>query len=248
MSFALPRLSERHAKRVDTSVTSHRPTGLGNIASVARCQRHIKKEQCETNRPLWDEWNRRMLSERETHIERTMEAAVVDAKALAHKLGAPDRLRRHGELVAEVANELALEVSGLGVGLQRGFIQCGAFLHDIGKVLVPEELEQAGTRHEEAGEALLLDNGIEPILARVCRTHARWQGQELTLEELLIALADKLWKGKRVDELELLVIDRVASLLTKNRFDVFFQLDSLFERISASGHENLERSLEAPSF
>ena len=182
------------------------------------------------------------------HEEHLVEAAAVDARALMLKLGAPDRLRRHGELVAEAANELVLEVSVLGVNINQEFIQCGAFLHDIGKVISPEELEQAGSSHEEAGEALLLENGIEPILARVCRTHAQWQGRDLTLEELLIALADKLWKGKRVDELELRVIDRVASRLSKERFDLFFQLDTLFERIGAHGHDNLERSLEAPSF
>ena len=139
-------------------------------------------------------------------------------------------------------------MSALGVKLNLEFVRCGAFLHDVGKISSPSELEEPGRDHEAAGEALLQKQGIDPILARVCRSHADWQDPEITLEELLIALADKLWKGKRVADLELRVVDRVAASLSQGRFDIFAQLDTLFENISVNGHQNLERSLEPPTF
>lgn len=66
---------------------------------------------------------------------------------------------------------------------------------------------------------------------------------ECSLEELLIALSDKLWKGKRVEALELEVIDRIAAQLQKNRWDIFQELDTHFERIVVDGDVRLERSV-----
>ena len=58
-----------------------------------------------------------------------------------------------------------------------------------------------------------------------------------------MALSDKLWQGKRVESLELEVIDRIATLLGKERRDVFADLDSQFELISADGNIRLDRSI-----
>ena len=63
-----------------------------------------------------------------------------------------------------------------------------------------------------------------------------------SIEELLIALSDKLWKGKRVEALELCVIDEFASILRVDRWDVFSDLDAVFEDIAAGGYERLQRS------
>ena len=65
---------------------------------------------------------------------------------------------------------------------------------------------------------------------------------DVSFEELLVALSDKLWKGKRVSNLELRVIDQIAALLEKNRWDVFEFLDSSFETIASYGDERLSRS------
>jgi hypothetical protein len=46
----------------------------------------------------------------------------------------------------------------------------------------------------------------------MCGTHARWREEpEVTLEELLVALADSLWKGRRDHQLEQRVVDAVAT-------------------------------------
>jgi hypothetical protein len=57
---------------------------------------------------------------------------------------------------------------------------------------------------------LLLQTGTEPRLARFAATHASWQAPGIELEDLLVSLADKIWKAKRVPDLEQLVVDRLA--------------------------------------
>ena len=163
--------------------------------------------------------------------------------ALLDELGAPGHLKRHGELVTDVAVQLVDGLTSLGLELDRAFVQCGALLHDSGKIQVPAELHSPGRLHEAAGEEMLLAIGVAPKLARVCRTHAAWDDPSCELEEQVIALADKLWKGRRVDELELLVIDRVAGRLGQGRFDIFQDLDGLFEGLAADGDRRLTASL-----
>jgi hypothetical protein len=65
---------------------------------------------------------------------------------------------------------------------------------------------------------------------------------QVTLEELLVALADKLWKGVRKPKLEERVIDLVATSVGKSRWDIFVDLDTCFEAIAADGVDRLERS------
>jgi hypothetical protein len=65
---------------------------------------------------------------------------------------------------------------------------------------------------------------------------------EVSLEERTVALADKLWKGKREAELELLIIDEVAARLGISRWDIFERLDSSFEEIASGGAERLQGS------
>ena len=169
-------------------------------------------------------------------------ATMTGALELLRRLGAPPRLERHVELVGEAAELLLARLGSLGVPLNAEFVRAGVILHDAGKILHPAELDGAGNRHEPDGEALLIEHGVSPDLARVCRSHAQWQQMPVSLEELLIALADKLWKGVRKRELEERAIDRVAASLATDRWSVFLELDTLFEEIAADGSQRLERS------
>ena len=65
---------------------------------------------------------------------------------------------------------------------------------------------------------------------------------QVSLEELVVALADKLWKGVRKADLEERVADAVASALGGDRWDLFVELDTLFEEIASEGALRLERS------
>jgi hypothetical protein len=64
----------------------------------------------------------------------------------------------------------------------------------------------------------------------------------VSLEELIVALADKLWKGARNSELEERVVERVAACLEQDRWALFVELDTSFEDIAAGGADRLERS------
>jgi hypothetical protein len=59
---------------------------------------------------------------------------------------------------------------------------------------------------------------------------------------LLIALADKLWKGKREEDLEMLVIERLADSIGGEVAAVFAEADAIFEAVSSRGDDRLARS------
>ncbi len=166
-----------------------------------------------------------------------------EAFALLERIGAPQRLLRHGELVCEAADLLIEGLVELRVPIHADFIRVGAVLHDAGKAIRPEELERPGNAHEPAGEQLLLQYGATTEIARVCRSHAQWRELETTLDELLVALSDKLWKGVRAEELEKLVIERIAALLKQQHWEAFAALDALFERVAVDSDSRLERSV-----
>lgn len=165
-----------------------------------------------------------------------------DAYRLLKKLGAPERLLLHVRLVGEAADALIQAYKKLGLKFDARIVELGAAVHDAGKIQHPQELNEPGSQHERAGETLLLAQGVQAEVARCCLTHAAWHGSDVTLEERTIALADKLWKGKREEELELCVVDEVASRLGVGRWDIFESLDSVFEEVAAEGAERLCRT------
>ena len=167
---------------------------------------------------------------------------VAEAFTLLQKLGASQRLIRHVELVGEAAAVLLSALAQQGVELDEAFVRVGVVLHDAGKSIHQNELSNPGAEHEPTGERLLLDHGVPPNLARVCRSHAQWASLDASLEELVIALADKLWKGVRVPALEELVIARAATAANRDTWDLFISLDAAFEDLAAGGDERLARS------
>lgn len=167
-----------------------------------------------------------------------------DAYQLLKELGAPTHLLRHLQLVGEAADALMHAYTELGLSFDAAFIEIGTAIHDAGKIEHPTELYSSGSLHEPAGEQLLLKYGVPTHIARCCVTHADWRNPALSLEERSIALADKLWKGKRETDLELLVIDQVVSRLGCDCWDVFSQLDAAFEMIAVQGDERLQRSVD----
>lgn len=149
-------------------------------------------------------------------------------------------------MVEAVAVELIAELHELGVPLDEARIRAGAILHDCGKIAHPEELAQPGHAHEAAGREFLLSAGYPEEVAGICITHAQWHLPGCSSEELLVALADKLWKGKREDQLEALVIEKLAAASGRQKWEVFDALDTCFERIAARGHERLLASRHTP--
>lgn len=163
---------------------------------------------------------------------RPLPAPVVE---LLRELAAPPRLAAHLRLVHDVAYEL---VDGLAdfcpaLAFDRDAVLFGAATHDIGKVLHTAELGGPGSAHEPAGRELLLAQGFTEDQARFAATHASWSDVGVTVEELLVSAADKVWKGKRVADLEDLLIDHlVRSAPGTARWAAYLELDALLGRIA----------------
>jgi HD domain len=166
-----------------------------------------------------------------------------DGHKLLQEIGAPPHLIQHVKLVGEAAELLILQFQQLDLLFDREWIRLGVVFHDAGKILHPAELVEKGTQHEAAGELLLLSQGVDPKIARCCRSHGQWQQLECSFEELAVALADCLWKGKRDRELEHRVIAKIAELLDRNYWDLFGCLDDKFEEIAAGGDLRLSQSM-----
>src|SRR5690242_6461830 len=128
-----------------------------------------------------------------------------DAYDFLTKLGASSKLILHVRLVGEAAEILINKLSSLEIPFDADFVRFGVALHDSGKIIHANELSEKGNFHEADGEKLLLENGIDKKLARCCRSHGKWETMECSFEEYLIAISDKLWKGKRETLLENIV-------------------------------------------
>ncbi len=86
--------------------------------------------------------------------------------------------------------------------------------------------------------------GVELVVARFCRTHTTWPEEEVVLEDLLVALADELWKGKRDDELERRVCCAIEASTGRAAWDVFEGADEVFAGVAADGDLRLACSRE----
>ncbi|MFG2617078.1 HD domain-containing protein [Streptomyces sp. NPDC048507] len=146
---------------------------------------------------------------------------------LLRTLAAPPRLAAHLRAVHDVAHRLADWAAAHcpALGFDREAVLFGAATHDIGKVLHPAELTGPGSAHEEAGRELLLTHGFPPRLARFAGTHASWTDPAVTVEDLLVSTADKIWKGKRVPDLEDLLTVRLAAASGTEPWSAFLALD-----------------------
>jgi hypothetical protein len=163
------------------------------------------------------------------------------ASALLREAGAPPRLGAHLRLVHDVAFSLTawLETACPAAPFDRDAVLFGAATHDIGKVRHVEELSEPGTRHEPAGEQMLLVAGVEPRLARFAGTHGSWHSERAGLEDHLVSLADKVWKGKRQEDLEQLVVERIALLNGQAPWEAFLALDDELTTLAAGADARL---------
>ena len=162
-----------------------------------------------------------------------------DISALLTALAAPPRLIAHLMLVHDVAWHMThmLTHAFPHLSIDREAVLYGAAVHDIGKTAVPSELSAPGTRHEQAGYQLLCENG-KPHLAHFARDHANWIIHD-QLELLLVSLADKIWKGKRIPELEAKALEKILENGESERWASFLALDEILEQLAATADERL---------
>jgi hypothetical protein len=160
---------------------------------------------------------------------------------LLRAVDAPPRLAAHMRIVHDVAYEL---VGWLGrrypaLRLDREAVLFGAATHDVGKAVHVRELSGPGSAHEEAGRELLEAHGTAPELARFAATHASWTLPDIGLEDLLVSVADKIWKNKRVPELEDLVVRRLAEVSGRAVWEEFLDLDDALTAVGEGAQERL---------
>ncbi|WNM38376.1 HD domain-containing protein [Micromonospora halotolerans] len=170
------------------------------------------------------------------------------AVELLDALDAPPRLAAHLRLVHDVARQLTAAFAEQFplVPFDRQAVLFGAAIHDLGKIEHPEELSGPGSAHEEAGYQLLLRFGVPEERARFAVTHAAWHAPGVQLEDLLVSLADKVWKGKRVTDLEELVVDRLADITGQPRWQSFLDLDDVLAGLAADADRRLAFQAEHP--
>ncbi|MBL8915057.1 MAG: HD domain-containing protein [Archangium sp.] len=154
---------------------------------------------------------------------------------------APPRLWAHLTLVHDVSLKLSNAITRAWPAwtFDRALVSFGAATHDLGKALFRAELSEPGHAHEAAGERFLLENDIDPARARFARTHASWS-RESSREELLVSLADKIWKGKRESELETLVIESISDATGAERWEIFERLDAVLTKLGEQADSRLE--------
>lgn len=164
------------------------------------------------------------------------------AERLLVSLNAPPRLAAHLRAVHDAATELLAWVGVCcpALHVDRGAVLFGAATHDIGKIRHPEELSGPGHAHERAGYQLLVEQHVPDALARFARTHAAWTEPDIGVNDLLVSCADKVWKAKRVPDLEQLLVDRLATANGSEPWQAFLDLDEELTRIAADADRKLD--------
>jgi hypothetical protein len=172
-------------------------------------------------------------------ISETLRPLPDQVKALLTE--APPRLVAHLRAVHDVAWQLAdwVERTYPGMRFDREAVLFGAATHDIGKIIYVAELSGPGSEHEQAGYELLLSKGVEERLARFARTHASWHEPGIGMNDLLVSLADKIWKAKRVQDLEQLVTERLAEAGGQPSWVVFMALDDFLDQVAGDADARL---------
>ncbi|MER5860929.1 HD domain-containing protein [Streptomyces sp. NPDC059688] len=170
------------------------------------------------------------------------------AAALLASADAPPRLVAHLRAVHDVAAQLVAWVRHRCPRLEfdAEAVLFGAATHDIGKALHPAELSGPGALHEAAGRELLLTHGVPAHLARFAGTHASWTAPGIGVEDLLVSLADKVWKNKRVAELEDLVMARLAAVDGRTPWEWFLELDETLTDLGEGADRRLAYQMSHP--
>ena len=74
--------------------------------------------------------------------------------------------------------------------------------------------------------------------AKFAASHAVWS-EKSTIEELVVSLADKVWKGCLIQDLEDLLIEKIATETKIEHWRIFSLLDSIIEDITRDADERL---------
>ncbi|MEU0005232.1 hypothetical protein ABZ079_13285 [Streptomyces sp. NPDC006314] len=100
---------------------------------------------------------------------------------------------------------------------------------------------------QAAGRELLLAYGVTAELARYAGTHASWTAPGTGVEDLLVSLADEVWKNKRVPELEDPVVSRLAGADDgRPVWEWFMELDEALTAVGEGADRRLAYQMSHP--
>ena len=173
-----------------------------------------------------------------------------DAQVLLGQVNAPPRLIAHLILVHDVAAKLVEEFSRAfpESDFDKQAVLFGAATHDIGKAIHNNELKKPGKLHEEYGRELLKQLGVSEDRARFAFTHGNCvDASGIRIEDLLVALADHTWKGKRSDELESLLVEVIVREVSRPAWECFAVLDEIVQKLAAGADERLAWMAQFPA-
>jgi len=140
------------------------------------------------------------------------------------KIGTPKKVIDHCIAVSNLATAIAKACEGNGTPVDVRLVEIASLLHDSGRSLTHD------VRHGVIGSALARANGFDERIVRIIETHVgagipadeaeaiglpKRNFMPQTVEEKIVAYADKLVKGKRrigVDE----VIEEFSKILGSN--------------------------------
>jgi putative nucleotidyltransferase with HDIG domain len=159
-----------------------------------------------------------------------------EALEIGQAVHSSPRLIAHLTLVHDVAARLihVIQDGFPDLSFDADSVLFGAATHDIGKAACPEELTEPGHKHEIKGVELLPEHGVPDRLARFAYTHANWKDDPaIQIEDLLVALADTCWKGKRLSALEEEAVRVIVERTSRRPWEVFALLDSILQGLTA---------------
>ena len=132
----------------------------------------------------------------------------VEAARLLLSLDPPPWHLRHSRAVAETAAWLAARIADRGIPVDRGLVESAALLHDVDKLLSPNDPASA-LPHGDGGADWLTRNGHAELARAVANhpvsrladeaRHQRWSAFA-TREERIVAYADKRC-GRRLESM-----------------------------------------------
>lgn len=164
-----------------------------------------------------------------------------EIRDLLEQFDAPQRLIKHLTIVNSTAFHIVeqLKTEWPSLVLNEKEILFGASTHDIGKAVITDELYKKGKKHESEGFKILKELGYNDNESRFTITHGNWENSDLKIEDHIVCLSDKIWKGKRVDELEERITNKIAESTKTDFWDVSIKLELILEKIAIGADDRI---------